>query len=359
MEAPPRRPSIPSAAVPSDQHTRAARRWCEVVRRGYVPTVIVADPAQITPDWLTETLHAAGVGRGGRVIEAHPRQVGTGQMARNFRFELVWSGDAAGAPRSVVAKVPSDDPTSRATGSAIGAYRKEVEFYRQVAPTVGIRTPHVYLALIEDGSDDFVLLMEDVAPAEQGDQLAGCSVERARLALDELAKLHAPRWDDPSLADLPFLHDPAAERAANLAVMYAALWPGFRDRYADRLAPELLAVADRLGPRIERWALATTDAPLTVVHGDYRLDNMLFGTGPGAPPLAVVDWQTVARGPAASDASYFIGAGLPTPERRGHEEPLLHAYWDALGVHGVTGYPWERCWDDYRRGGVRRASWWR
>ena len=306
------------------------------------------DPEALTPDWLTTALHAAGLGTGSRVVDVARRRIGTGQVATNVRCALVWDRAPADAPASVVVKIPSDDPVSRATGAAQQIYRKEVEFYRRIVRTVDIRTPHVWLADIDDAGETFFLMREDVTPAVQGDHLAGCSVDRAALALGELAKLHAPRWGDPTLADDALLWDPAIDRGALMQALYSAVWPGFRERYGARLAPELMAVAERFEPRVGAW-VAGTEGPLTVIHGDYRLDNMLFGTGPGAPPLAVVDWQTVAHGLGTGDASYFLGAGLLTGDRRAHEEALLREYWQALRAGGVDGYAWNTCWRDYRR----------
>jgi len=248
----------------------------------------------------------------------------------------------------VVVKLPSDDPISRATGAAQQCYRKEVEFYRQVVATVAIRTPRCWLADIDDAGQEFFLVMEDVTPAVQGDQLTGCTIDQATLVLAELAKLHAPRWGDPALGDLAFLADSISERAANFQALYAAVWPAFRERYAARLSSELLAVTERFAPRVGAWVLGT-EGPRTVMHGDYRLDNMLFGTGSGAPPLAVVDWQTVARGLGTADAAYFLGAGLLVDDRRAHERALLRGYWEALSAQGVKDYAFDTCWRDYRR----------
>lgn len=306
------------------------------------------DPEALTPEWLTVALHAAGLGVGSRVVDVTRRRIGTGQVATNVRCELVWDRAPGDAPASVVVKIPSDDPVSRATGAAQQIYRKEVEFYRRIVRTVEIRTPRCWLADIDAAGESFFLLMEDVTPAEQGDQLAGCSVDQAALALGELAKLHAPRWGDPALADDPLLWDPAIDRAALIQALYSAVWAGFRERYGARLAPELMAVAERFEPRVGAW-VAGTEGRLTVIHGDYRLDNMLFGTGPAAPPLAVVDWQTVARGLGTADASYFLGAGLVVDDRRMHEKELLRAYWEVLCTRGVADYAWETCWRDYRR----------
>ncbi|HEX9530036.1 MAG TPA: phosphotransferase, partial [Acidimicrobiales bacterium] len=87
----------------------------------------------------------------------------------------------------------------------------------------------------------------------------------------------------------------------------------------------------------------------TVSHGDYRLDNMLFGTADGGYPLAVVDWQTVSWGEATADASYFLGAGLLPADRAAHERDLLRVYHEGLGAYGIDGYSWDECWADYRR----------
>ena len=72
-------------------------------------------------------------------------------------------------------------------------------------PPSTISRPHCYFAALESGTANVVLVMEDLAPAEQGDQISGCSVEQATMAIDEAAKLHGPRWGDPTLGDLTWL----------------------------------------------------------------------------------------------------------------------------------------------------------
>jgi hypothetical protein len=248
---------------------------------------------------------------------------------------------------SVVLKFAAADDTSRATGLALRSYEIEVRFYREIAPTVGIRTAHCHHAAIEPATGWFTLVLEDLAPAEQGDQLAGCSVDRAALALEELAKLHAPRWGDATLTKLDWFHR-GDEAAAGTSAIVQGLFPGFRERYADRLSAEQQDLAARTAAGLGHL-FAQRTGPITVTHGDYRLDNMLFGTGPGAPPLAVVDWQTATTGPALTDASYFLGAGLQPHDRRAHEEALLREYHRALVAGGVESYDWDACWTDYRR----------
>ena len=93
------------------------------------------------------------------------------------------------------------------------------------------------------------------------------------------------------------------------------LWNGFRERYAARLGPDVHEAGDALFANLEGYLNGATE-PWTIVHGDYRLDNLLFGGAAAAAPVAVVDWQTCAHGPALNDVAYFIGAGLTADDRR-------------------------------------------
>jgi hypothetical protein len=194
-----------------------------------------------------------------------------------------------------------------------------------------------------------VLLLEDMAPARQGDQLAGATLAEATAALDQLVGLHAPRWGDPSLSELEWLaRDPEASRMFMLGLL-PNLWAGFTERYADRLGPEVHEVGGGVIGGLEHYL--DDGSPRTVTHGDYRLDNLLFGGSPEAPTVAVVDWQTCGIGNALSDVAYFIGAGLLVDDRRPNEEALVRRYHERLGAAGVD-LPWDECWRSYRRGTV-------
>ena len=75
-----------------------------------------------------------------------------------------------------------------------------------------------------------MLLLEDLTPAKQGDQLAGCDAEVATAAIKEVVGLHAPLWKDSSLDDMSFLgnRDQSARGASDL---YQKTFEGFADRF--------------------------------------------------------------------------------------------------------------------------------
>ena len=82
--------------------------------------------------------------------------------------------------------------------------------------------------------------------------------------------------------------------------------------------------------------LATIErGPRCLAHGDFRLDNLLFGAEPTAPPLTTVDWQTVTLGHGTNDVAYFLSAGLAPAVRRANQDDLLATYRSVLAGYGV------------------------
>ncbi len=306
---------------------------------------VVAHPGAITPAWLNAVL-ASALGDA-RVVAVKTARVGTGHVGDSFRLTLDFDRPTY-APASLVAKLPSADPASRATAVAMRTYEVEVGFYQELARQLPIRTPRCYHVAYEPASDEFALLLEDLAPARQGDQIAGCSIDQAVLAVQELPKLHAPRWGDPKLAAIPWRNRGGSVGAVDMATLIANLFDSFRARYADRLDADVLAIAERLMRRLPEY-FANRPGAWTVTHGDFRLDNLMFGTHAGGPSIAVLDWQTAAHGPGISDLSYFIGASLMPDARRRHETDLVRLYHDGLIASGVDSLSWEECWTEYRR----------
>jgi hypothetical protein len=297
--------------------------------------------------WLADALQS------GPVASFAHEPIGTGQMSESHRISLSYADPEPTGPATIVVKLAASDAASRSTGVGLGIYAREIRFYEQLAPRIGGPLAACRLARFDESDGWFTLLLEDVAPAEQGDQIAGCSVEQARLAMRELARLHAPVLGDPALAATDWLNQSPVVGQA----LVSQLLPAFLERYGERIAPEHGALCERFVARLDGW-LAERHPPLGLVHGDFRLDNMLFGV-PGSPrPLTVVDWQTVGWGGAMTDAAYFIGSGLLLDDRRAHERELFGEYFDALLGHGVEGIDWEGCWSEYRRltfGGILMA----
>jgi aminoglycoside/choline kinase family phosphotransferase len=215
---------------------------------------------------------------------------------------------------------------------------------------VRIRTPRCYYADIDGEGPDFALLLEDLRPATQGDQLAGCTPDVARAAVLELVGLHAPRWCDASLRGVGWLGESGEAGAEAFCGIYRQLLGPFFDRYGARLEPDERAIIEAVGDAPHGPLFSPTREPFSLIHVDYRLDNLLFDRRFDPPRVAVVDWQSITLGPPLNDVAYFLGAGLLPEARRPVEAAIVREYHAALRAASVAGYDWARCWNDYRRG---------
>jgi hypothetical protein len=292
-----------------------------------VTPVIIDDPSDINAHWLNTVLEMNG--HDVVITSIHREAVGTGQMAHNERYRFTFAGDAGDAPQSVVIKFPSPVEESRAAGAS-GGYRNEVRFYTDLAADLSVVVPDCLYGAVSDDSTSFTLVLEDLAPAKQGDQIEGASDEQILLAVENLAGLHAPRWGDPSLADIDWLQSSGGE-----AVAYVELFtPMFIDRYRDRLSDRARMVFEEFGAKSAAW-IEREPTTHTLVHGDYRLDNLMFESAFGGAPVSTVDWQTIGIGCGVRDVAYLLGNSAEPEDRRRHEAEALERYRAAMDGLGV------------------------
>ena len=306
-------------------------------------------PEDVTAAWLSGVFGAS-------VDVIATERIGDGLVGMNLRVAL--RSDDAGVPSSVVIKLPSPDETSRATGIALRNYERESKFYNDIAHTIDMRVPRCYHSDWTEATGDFVIVLEDLAPAEQGNQITGCTPEVARTAVLELARLHGPRWGDPTLDDVDWLtRRTGPDDTAMLVGLWGMVYPNFVATYGRYLSDEQMALLERFGPKLGEWTEGRTP-PYTVTHGDYRLDNLMFASASGGHPITAVDWQTPGHGPGLADVSYFLGAGPLPEDRRRIERELVAEYTGVLRNEYGVDIDDEWAWAQYRReafGGVVMA----
>jgi aminoglycoside/choline kinase family phosphotransferase len=312
---------------------------------------IPASPGALTPEWLTRALRGAGALTEARVTSRHVELFGdgkgfSGQIARiGLRYDIA----EAGAPASVIAKFqfPPLDPDIRAAVFQSRMHEREFRFYREVAQDVAFRTPRMYYGALRPEMGECVLLLEDLAPAQTLNMLEGCTAADAALVLRHLATFQAGWWEHPRLGALDWL--PAFDaQAENDQRQYARAWELFLKKVGDLLPDGIVPLGARLLHHVVDVKRYLGRRPQTFLHGDFHLHNLLFGSGPGARTLAVIDWQACCRGRATRDLAHFLVTGLPPDRRRAHEPDLLRLYHTTLAEHGVEGYSFEQCLHDYR-----------
>ena len=301
-------------------------------------------PEDVTPAWLGSVLEA-------NVREVEVTPICTAQTGATYRVSASYATDRTDLPNSFAIKLFAQDDTVRER-VALG-YRSEAEFYARIADRMRIPVPQCFHQHISEDGADVVLLLADLAAAVQGDQIAGCTPEEAQLAVEALAGLHGPSWCDPEWMGLSAISmpkpgdDDAAKGLGEISRMAADI---VIDRLGSAISSEdqetLVAAMSLVTP----WLMAEPER-YALMHGDYRLDNMLFD--PERTRIIVVDWQTVGVGLPGRDLAYFTATSLERGPRAETERDLVERYHRSLLGYGITDYDVDTCWRDYRLGVVQ------
>jgi Ecdysteroid kinase-like family len=305
--------------------------------------------SDVTADWLSAALSTSR-DTSVEVVGLDLERVGTGQAGSTYRATPTYSASRPDFPATLVIKLPAEDPALRA-GLALG-YRSEVAFYAKVADKVEAPIPGCFYCDINDAGTEFALVLSDLHPSIQGDQIGGCSDEHARLVVEALAGLHGPSWCEPAWLELAEVAMPkpgdaaAAELMGQAAVAAVELVLARLGSELDHTDHDTLRSAMSL---VEPWL--AEQPRYSLMHGDFRSDNIMFHPVTGA--VTVVDWQTIGVGMPTRDLAYFTGSSLVPEVRRRTEADLVDHYHEALQLHGVTDYDRETCWRDYCIGMVQ------
>ena len=164
-----------------------------------------------------------------------------------------------------------------------------------------------------------------------------------------IAPFHATWWENPRVEEFGWLADGPEADAAALSELFAGLWTQFCHKAEQRLSDPIRDIGERLCRQpatIRRHVFGTP--PRTLIHKDYKLDNLFFGAPGDGTQFAVIDWQLIARGRGVWDVAYFLSENLQIAQRRAMEMKLLRTYHAILVERGVQGYPFEQCLLDYR-----------
>ncbi|MCF6386992.1 ecdysteroid 22-kinase family protein [Mycobacterium sp. MBM] len=302
-----------------------------------VPVAVPSSVGEITAGWLTEALSTtAPVER----VRAERIAEDTGFSARLYRLELTGDADL---PASLIAKLSADSP-ARGGMELLGGYRRELAFYRHIAPVAPISTADCHIARID--GDTFVLVLEDLRDWDNADHLVGLSIEQARRCIVALADLHAWSQQHPHAQGLQAF--PNIDNPLTRDLFLPAFTPGwqlYREKSSQPVPPAVAQFAERFA-ELAPQALETLSQRAMLLHGDIRADNLFFR----GDELKIVDFQLSVRGAGAADIAYLVSQGLPTSVRCGTDEALVRGYVSALESRGITDYAFDEAWRDYRCG---------
>jgi aminoglycoside phosphotransferase (APT) family kinase protein len=313
----------------------------------------------ISARWMNDVLRGAFVLRWATVRAVDVRAIGQGVgfLSGRARVTIRYDQPEEGAPASVVVKLPASVKAGADFAKSTRAYEREIRFYREVAPLTPIRVPRMFATIMEPASDAFVLVMEDLKGLTVGDQVAGMSRDQVLAAVETVAPLHARWWNRDRQQALPWV-PPVERQLAMLSLTPQTIrtaWPQFLENFGDSLPPGGRALGERIIRNLEGILAAFMKGPRTLVHFDYRADNLFVDDQNPAAPIVVVDWQLAMWGSGAYDVARLTGGSIPAVQRRGHHEETVACWHRGLVAGGVTGYSREQAWHDYRLSAIVAA----
>ncbi|EHB58831.1 aminoglycoside phosphotransferase [Mycolicibacterium rhodesiae JS60] len=261
--------------------------------------------------------------------------VGVGAAFACQLYRLFLDGPDS-VPGSVVVKLPVEGEI-RAVVDGIGAYGREVVFYREISGQLPVRTPRAYAAAQATDNTDFVLVIEDLTDCEPVDQVDGLTMPQAEAAVDALARLHAWSWGRTDLLDgyadqfWPIDSEPGTALQKQYGALFAHVWTARRDAFSELLGPAAQRVGDHFA-QLQPELVAQLAAPRCLTHGELRADNM-FVDGSGEPVF--FDFQAAQQECGVRELQYLIGTSLPEDTLARVEDVLLERYVAGLHDAGV------------------------
>ena len=344
-------------------------------RRGQDDREVIPQQAEeLTAEWFTKILATGATVAGVRCEEIG---VDVGFMGEVHRCHLTWEpfdagDDATVLPASVIVKTPTQIPENFAAGDALRSYEREIVVYQTLRTTLGVPMPGYYhgemdpdpapwmqrplfflfdhlsvrginwviaqfLKLSGKSKRRYILVIEDIADARPPTQMLGGSLEDARRSLEVLAQFHAANWMRSDATD-HYRHIWPVDTVPRVGqASYVRNRDEFVERFGPMLGDGMLERLDAIQERVPEICTLLAAEPWTLLHGDYRLDNVLFRPN---GEMVVLDFQGLGSGRPAVDVAYFITTAL-TAEHRDEEASLLRTYHDALVAAGVSSYSFD------------------
>lgn len=277
------------------------------------------------PQWIGDILGAEI-----RSLEASLLSESRGFQSTTWLLQL--EAETPGScPASVILKSEASDPDFQAFSRMSNAFGREVGVYTHITPQLENHQPRVYGC--QDGEASW-LLIEDLTHLRSGDQVIGLSFEESLDSVRRMGRIHARFWMDPALQDHQWLPP-------------HGFWFGqtkpeksedFFRIYGTRFGKEVCRLYRAVQEQSEAIDQAIDARPWTLVHGDLRADNLLFGGDPEDPEAVIIDWSWAARSLGAIDMAFLVGGSTPLAQRIGRHEQLLEAWHTALVEGGVRDY---------------------
>ncbi|MFX0165466.1 MAG: phosphotransferase [Promethearchaeota archaeon] len=318
------------------------------------PLTIPKRTKRITSEWLNEVLHKTECLKDCNIesISREPWGAGEGFVSDMARLTLTYDKESPELPKTMIVKMPTTYRTALAVAIQYNLYEKEIRFYTEVAPKSPIRVPSLIYSDYNSEAKKYILILEDCSCYKILDQVEGLNYEQTKQAIISIADFHARWWDAPDLFSFDWMPKPRDEPITSSFI------DTFRNSWdlavKSEIFLDLLPEGGReAGEKVYKhfpWLLNNVpDENLTIVHFDYRADNMFFDPESSKKPIITYDWGGSLVSMGILDIAYFLSGSIKIDLRRQIEKEMINLYLNRLEENGITGIDFDYIWELYLR----------
>lgn len=320
-------------------------------------TKIPASVNEIDVEWIRKALCDQGLLHSSvEKMSVEPMGAGVGLMAEMARLRLSYAGQDpvdqtptyhTQTPATLVAKCAAQNE-NREVARILDFYRRESDFYNHLSSECPLETPRSYFSAVDPESYDCVFIMEDLGEVMISDQVAGASKEQAEHSITAIAEMHGKWWNAEK--NYPWAYDFHSDDELKKLrdMIYMPALETAIEKFSEHISEPMKKVMRTVGEHYDTLFPSIAKSNHTFIHGDYRLDNIVYESGVEGLTSKVLDWQISGKGAAMFDITYFLSQSL-TPTLCGQlEKQLIEIYHDSLMAKGGADYSLDQCWQDYR-----------
>lgn len=233
---------------------------------------IVTDKT-VTPEWLNAKLDITTI----ESIKVQRIGEDIGHTDLVYRVHLSHKNvdnarSTGGKLRTIVMKVMDASSGHRTAFEPLNT--REVRFYSEIAPLLNLDSiPVCYYAYFDKETLKGNILLEDAGKAIHKGELQTATAGQAKKTMAELGRLHGTSLTKMSEipTDLPRPLEPDREEIRRAFPAFAKTWGSF-------LGEEGLKRYERAVDAYEKkWLVQKDQFVQGLVHGDYRIGNVIFG----------------------------------------------------------------------------------
>jgi aminoglycoside phosphotransferase (APT) family kinase protein len=240
---------------------------------------------------------------------------------------------------------------NRQNAIEMGAFPREVQFYRTMAAEVPFAIPHMLYGDFDPVTKDGIILLnkvDGVTRDELSRERNAEFVADATELLTNLAQMHARWWGGDSIPDTGFMVNIEDGDFGHVLDNHDTNLAKLKTRLTKIFPPHTIVKLEQMVRYREPFVSAARAMPRTFCHGDFHAQNILWNPESTAPRARVLDWQMVTVGPGALDVAIYLAIAIPKRPTSTMLMPRIELCHRELIADGVKGYAIEQFIRDYR-----------